>query len=857
MTKYSLMDDETLVEMCLLGKSDAFEELVLRHEKAVMNTARKVTCNRYSAEDASQDAFVSAWTRLDTLRDRSKFKPWICAIAKNCATALVARYHNAIPDISLDLVENEELQGNPDPELSELITSETEEELHAMVDALSEKLRETIRLHYFGGYSVDEIAKRLSVPVGTVKWRLAEGRKQLRKGYGIMDKTYDENERLVSRVMRQVEELKLWGLKNDKSGFEKDYENVLTAVESLDESKEKQRMLADVWLRKAWWIEDSEELRAKIKEAAIAGHNEDVMQAVACYEYKKYDGKEKIAFMRNTQIPELEKYGFVKALAYVWFWMGHQYGSIGDNDKMFEAYDKVISLLEPTDVYYANALSAIKTEKRLAEAKEEGVTGAGIGCTGETFRKIDGKWFFWDQPGYSRESNYLWDIEIAPFYWLSQCDSVIYDPTLESGGSITSENGKVTLSCRNAEKPVETPAGTFDNCLIFNTNGRTWCEFDVETTVAPGVGIVKQTLAKNNIICRFTLTSYELKGGEGYFPFAPGNRWTYHAESTVYSVEDEQTVEIAGVSDDKVTASRSTFAVITPNENSWAGNMLAARNNYYRKENSREILSDVEPYLQKAEKLAVTRREKVHTAVAAKTMRRIFATDEIYNPNFTEYGRWNFFELLDVRSENGKILLEEDDGPFSFEWKEWFWKDGKSCFDQFAVGCNFLYDITDFALGALWSDKWIPGYTEERKFKQYDQDVSGKIEVCNDEDVSTPAGTYSACRHIVADIKGGISYWSGHTEFWYAQGVGLVKFLRTVTECGEPKNAVWMLTAHEGDGEGYFPMKDGFFRRYEAQGLENGFHGAVEYTCVEDMQGMTLFKDALGTQDKEFYLKMK
>jgi hypothetical protein len=66
-----------------------------------------------------------------------------------------------------------------------------------------------------------------------------------------------------------------------------------------------------------------------------------------------------------------------------------------------------------------------------------------------------------------------------------------------------------------------------------------------------------------------------------------------------------------------------------------------------------------------------------------------------------------------------------------------------------------------------------------------------------------------------------------------------------------------MLTAHEGDGEGYFPMKDGFFRRYEAQGLENGFHGAVEYTCVEDMQGMTLFKDALGTQDKEFYLKMK
>ena len=234
MTKYSVMNDETLVEICLLGESGAFEELVLRHKNAVMSAARHVTGSRFTAEDASQDAFLSAWMCLDSLRDRSKFKPWVCAIAKNCAIRLVTRYRSVVPDISLNLVENEELSDDPDPEMSSLISSGSAAELHAMVDALSEKLRETIRLHYFEGYSVNEIAERLSIPVGTVKWRLAEGRKQLRKGYGIMEKEYDENEALVSRVMRQVEELKLWRLRSDKTGFEEAYENVLAAVEALD-----------------------------------------------------------------------------------------------------------------------------------------------------------------------------------------------------------------------------------------------------------------------------------------------------------------------------------------------------------------------------------------------------------------------------------------------------------------------------------------------------------------------------------------------------------------------------------------------------------------------------------------------
>ena len=137
-------------------------------------------------------------------------------------------------------------------------------------------------------------------------------------------------------------------------------------------------------------------------------------------------------------------------------------------------------------------------------------------------------------------------------------------------------------------------------------------------------------------------------------------------------------------------------------------------------------------------------------------------------------------------------------------------------------------------------------------------DVSGKIAVGEDETAETPVGTFPNCRHVIADVQGGLGYWSGHTEFWYAEGVGLVKFLRTVTECGEPwKNAVWLLTEMTGTGDGFFPAADGFFRRYEAQNLENGYHGSAEYTYLEDEQGLTIYKAAFGTQDRAEYEKVK
>ena len=319
MNEYSEKTDPTLVDLSLLGNSAAFEELVNRHQKKALGTAFKVTSNIWSAEDAAQDAFVSAWTHLSALEDKSRFGAWVCAITKNHACRIVRHYAAAV-EVSLDL---------PDfPEPADTKSSDASE-LHEAVDSLSEALRETVKLHYFGGYKVEEIANMLGVPVGTVKWRLSEARKQLRKGYGIMEKTYDENEDFTARVMRQVEELKFWITKLNKTGFEEAYKNVLAAVESLDESDKKQYALADVLLQGYWWLDrDKEEIRERMKVAAEKSHNEDVMEAIVSDEiFIVKDEKERAEKIVSTIIPRLEAEKWVKPLGYAWFWLGYIFGA--------------------------------------------------------------------------------------------------------------------------------------------------------------------------------------------------------------------------------------------------------------------------------------------------------------------------------------------------------------------------------------------------------------------------------------------------------------------------------------------------------------------------------------------------
>lgn len=840
MTHYVNHSDDTLVELSLLGDQAAFEELVSRHERAVMGTAFKITENQFSAQDASQDAFVSAWINLDRLKERAKFGPWVCSIAKNKARTLVIHYRNAIPDISLDLLHNV----SEDDELTEMLEAA---ELHETVESLSEKVREAIKLHYFEGLSIAQIAKRLSLPAGTVKWRLSQGRKQLRKEYGLMEKQYDDNERVLARVMRQVEQLKLWRLKDDKTGFEEEYRRVLQAVEDLSESKEKQYALADTLMAGYWWLpgERNDTVLARMKEAALQGHNEEVMQCVIACENDKYSGAKLIEFMRETQIPWLEEKGFPKTLAYVYFWLGFSYRDERNYEECIKAYKKVVEILEPEDVYYANALAALDVEEKLhnLSSSEEQCE---LHATGEIYKYIDGKLYFWTQPGYGRGNL---SGHGSLFYNASRLGNLIYDPDMKVGDVATSSNGN-KLTYRETGITIDTPAGVFEDCSVFvfegNSHGFTYCE----TAFCPNVGIVYQKVIWGQPRI-WKLESYTVQGGTGLLPFAAGNKWQYTTDSPKgLRYHSDNIFEVTAANEDSVTIMASSFVYVAAyDENTWEGNILQARREYAIAESAdKHKLVDVSQPLARAAQLAKTKREKVHTTIATNVMERIFDTDPDFNPNYTEKGFWNFFERIELTGTSRKVI--EGDRDYSFEWKDRVRGNEGS-----KVLYNFLYDILCDAAGCVWDDAWAPGYHIEKDLEGWQEKEHLIFDVLENESVTTAAGEFENCRHITFTLtgkSGGYGYRGGTMDYWFAPGVGIVKFSRPY---GKEKelDCIWELTEYKGTGEGYFPTDDGLFRRYEPTCLNDGWHASVEYTFDVDETGTVLFRNALGTQDRANY----
>ena len=337
---YMNENDETLVMLTLAGEQRAYEVLVVRHQKRVMSAAASVARNEFVAEDAAQEAFVNAWMKLDTLTEPQRFGAWVAKIAKNCALNAVMRYREFIP---LDTVENLECFADRDENPAELyVRSEEKRELLDSVGRLPARVGEIIRLHYFEGLSVAEIADRLRISVGTVKWQLSDGRKRIRKDMCAVNEKPDDT--LTVRVMKKVEELKLWDLRECKDGFEAVYADTLGDVESLPDTKDKFHALADVLVRGVWWLsgKGGDEMLARVKEAAILGKNEDVMQFIVSREDSNASGYTgKIDFIKNRQIPELEKLGFRATLAHEWFWLGYWYFRDGKPEEGRAAYERV------------------------------------------------------------------------------------------------------------------------------------------------------------------------------------------------------------------------------------------------------------------------------------------------------------------------------------------------------------------------------------------------------------------------------------------------------------------------------------------------------------------------------------
>ena len=184
--------DLELVERARKGDSDAFGVLVERHHRAALRAAVAALGRPDDADDAVQEAWMAARDRLDGFRGDAAFRTWLLAIVWHKAMdrrRRVTRWLGRL--VSLDggasaaadaetrpllaLVDS----GAATPERRSL-DGEQHRTVAALVRALSPKLRDPLLLIGSGDYSYDEVAAMLGQPVGTVKWRVSEARKQLR-----------------------------------------------------------------------------------------------------------------------------------------------------------------------------------------------------------------------------------------------------------------------------------------------------------------------------------------------------------------------------------------------------------------------------------------------------------------------------------------------------------------------------------------------------------------------------------------------------------------------------------------------------------------------------------------------------
>ena len=157
-------------------RNDAFDHLARDFEGMVYAIAYRRLSDSQLAEDAAQEAFLTAYQRITQLKEVSAFPAWLKRIALTQSDRLRRRQQPAT-----ELLDEQDQLAAPEPTPeAQLETSELRLRVRLAVDALPESARDVTRDYYLRGESQREISERLNIPLATVKKRLQYARQHLR-----------------------------------------------------------------------------------------------------------------------------------------------------------------------------------------------------------------------------------------------------------------------------------------------------------------------------------------------------------------------------------------------------------------------------------------------------------------------------------------------------------------------------------------------------------------------------------------------------------------------------------------------------------------------------------------------------
>ena len=177
-------NDAELVRQTLCGDTAAYNSLVQKYQRQVYNLSYRMLGNAEDAGDLVQDTFIRAYGALSSFRQDASFLTWLYKIASNlCIDLMRSRKAKGALSLNVELEEGREpaadaRTSNPeDAAVRDAVKNVVQQAVHC----LPEKYRVVVVMRHLQDMSVEDIARVLDLPTGTVKTHLFRGREMLRE----------------------------------------------------------------------------------------------------------------------------------------------------------------------------------------------------------------------------------------------------------------------------------------------------------------------------------------------------------------------------------------------------------------------------------------------------------------------------------------------------------------------------------------------------------------------------------------------------------------------------------------------------------------------------------------------------
>lgn len=181
------MEEHTLIQRASQGDEQAFTQLVERYQNQVYRQALRMLNHPEDAADVTQEVFLKAWRNLPAFRRDSSLSTWLYRLTDHAAIDLLRRERKRQGDASLDDAAQELAAQIPCPAPTPEQAAERQELRRAVTQGLAQlplEQRRVLVLRELQGLSYEEMAGLLSLPLGTVKSRVARARLALAKLLG-------------------------------------------------------------------------------------------------------------------------------------------------------------------------------------------------------------------------------------------------------------------------------------------------------------------------------------------------------------------------------------------------------------------------------------------------------------------------------------------------------------------------------------------------------------------------------------------------------------------------------------------------------------------------------------------------